>query len=155
MTFKTIANQNDQAEIVERIKNLQYLRKPRFSTMSSSQILPHLTDPMRVALGEKSAKKGSVMYWIFSWSIIRWAAIWFLPWPPVPAQPEFIPGKGGTLPNGFNQDKQVLIDYIKRMADLGPSAKLRDHPVFGDISIAQWQRLMWRHIDYHLKRFED
>ena len=75
-----------------------------------------------------------------------------MPWPKgAPTADEFIQGKKGTPPTDFEQDKQKLLLTIHRFASY--AEPFAPSPVFGPMSNRAWGRLMWRHIDHHLRQF--
>lgn len=71
----------------------------------------------------------------------------------MPTTPEFLPGTGMTKSTEFQQDKQTLVDTLQRLSDVSPQRVLAPSPVFGQLSRRGWGRLMWRHLDHHLRQF--
>jgi hypothetical protein len=119
--------------------------------MTVQQILPHLADPFRYSLGEKSAKDMANPFFksVFGKLIVR-----FLPWPKSsPTAREFLPGKGMTEPVDFSTDKQSLLLLIHRFVNSPENLKFKNHPLFGELSRQDVGRLYWRHIDHHLRQF--
>jgi hypothetical protein len=119
--------------------------------MNADQIVPHLTDPLRVAIGDRTAQP---MNSVFSKPIVSTLIVWWAPWPKgAPTADEFVQGKKGTPPVEFERDKQTLLLAIHRFANHAENEEFRPSPVFGNLSRRGWGRLMWRHIDHHLRQF--
>jgi hypothetical protein len=54
----------------------------------------------------------------------------------------------------FDAEKQRLLQIIDRFVDGGPQA-CTDHPhqFFGKLTPDEWGRLMYKHLDHHLRQF--
>ncbi|MGE3802367.1 MAG: DUF1569 domain-containing protein [Candidatus Kapaibacterium sp.] len=143
---------SDRERVIERLSLLQLDAHPKWGTMNAHQMIVHLADPFRAALGEKET---APMKGIFGLSPFNKLISQLLPWPKgAPTSPEFIQGKGGTTPVDFEHDKRSLLLLIHRFIQEGQtSPQLSANPVFGRLSNREWGRLMWRHIDHHLRQF--
>ncbi len=53
----------------------------------------------------------------------------------------------------FEPDKQALLAVLGRFSETPRRAVLAPSPVFGPLSRRGWGRLMWRHVDHHLRQF--
>jgi hypothetical protein len=149
--LKNWFNQRDAADVLRRLDQLSVTARPRWGTFSPSMLLCHLADPVRVALGEKTALP--VRSPIGRPGIAQ-LVVWVLPWPKsAPTAPEFLPGTGMTPPGSFEIDKRTLVDLLERFSAVPPGGVLADSPVFGHLSRRAWGRLMWRHLDHHLRQF--
>jgi hypothetical protein len=51
--MKTLLNSRDRIEILERLEKVRMDAQARWGTMSSHQMICHLSDSLRAALGEK------------------------------------------------------------------------------------------------------
>ncbi len=56
-------------------------------------------------------------------------------------------------PAEFERDKQALLLTIHRFANYPENKSFQASPVFGPLSRHTWGRLMWRHLDHHLRQF--
>lgn len=145
-----LGNYEDKLSLRLRIKKLTPNTKTYFCTMTVQELLPHLTDAIRVGTGDKPAER-SWLYWIFSWPILRgFFALW-APWPyGIPAPPEFKASEKGTKPGNFEEDQDQLLTLMNKMSTLPAYGANIEHPVFGSLTVDQWKKLMARHIDHHL-----
>lgn len=54
----------------------------------------------------------------------------------------------------FEAGKKDLIQAFRKFAQEGPSCiKLKKHPFWGPLTMEEWDMLMWKHLDHHLKQF--
>jgi len=66
-----------------------------------------------------------------------------------PTAPEFI----------FNEQydieaaKKELITNFSRFAEGHEAIKTMNHPFWGKMTFEDWDKLMWKHIDHHLRQF--
>ena len=137
--------------MLRRLERLNVTARPRWGAFTPTTLVCHLADPVRLALGEKSAPP--VRRPIGRPGIAH-LVVWVLPWPKgAPTAPEFLPGTGMTPPDSFEIDKRTLVDLLKRFSAVPPGRVLADSPVLGHLSRRAWGRLMWRHLDHHLRQF--
>ena len=141
----------DAADILRRLDGLSADARPQWGTLTAGDLLCHLADPVRVALGEKHAAR---LPGPFGLPGLAHLIVWILPWPKgAPTAPEFLPQAGMTPATGFDSDKQVLLAVLRRFGDSPPDRVFAPSPVFGRLSRRAWGRLMWRHLDHHLTQF--
>lgn len=147
--MKNLLNYADRETLLARLQNLVPENQRKWGNLTIHEILPHLTDPLRAAMGEKKCTpQKSPLYN----SLLGKAMRNFVPWPKAaPTDPEFLPGTGMTAPTDFEHDKQTLLLTIHRFANV--DRPLADHSVFGQMDHRAWGRLMWRHLDHHLRQF--
>jgi hypothetical protein len=112
--------------------------------MTAAQMVGHVADPMRGALGEMKAadKPGPLRN-----PLLRYLVIYVLPWPKgAPTAPEYIHDGGEDLAKNLQALTAVLERFVA-------AQRLAPHPAFGALSRKGWGRLTWRHLDHHLKQF--
>lgn len=149
--MKNLLKAADRDQLISRLDNLRPESQRRWGAMSATQVVPHLTDPLWVAVGDRHAEP---MGGIFSKFPVRPLVIWVMPWPKgAPTAEEFIQGKKGTPPTDFEKDKQTLLLAIHRFVHHAGQSNFQPSPVFGQLSNRAWGRLMWRHLDHHLRQF--
>ena len=52
----------------------------------------------------------------------------------------------------FEPEQAELITLVKRFGESG-AVTTDPHPFFGPMSSEEWDRLMWKHLDHHLRQF--
>jgi len=143
--FDPKANQ----DIINRINALTPITLSQWGKMTVSQMLAHCQQPIKVPFGMLQLKP-NWMGFFFGKSIKRQML----------AQPKF----KKDLPTvkefriqkepKFEEAKQQLIELVERFAKEGPaSIKVTKHPIFGEMTIEEWDQLHWKHLDHHLRQF--
>ncbi len=148
----TIADASIRQQLRDRLEGLTPDAPRQWGSMTPNQMLCHLTDAFRLAIGERG---GSAVDTWFTRNIIRGFALYApLQWPKgVPTRPEADQKIGGTPPTQFAADKNLLLNYFDRFCrqprDFTPGA----HPIFGKMSAKEWDRWAYLHMDHHLRQF--
>lgn len=147
--MKNLLNYDDRQAIIARLQTLTPQSRGKWGKLTVQQIVPHLTDPFRAAMGEKATvSQKSLLYN----TLLGRAMRNFVPWPKgAPTDPAFLPGTGGTSATDFDHDVQTLLLTIHRF--IAFDGLIAEHSVFGAMDKAAWGRLMWRHLDHHLRQF--
>lgn len=149
--MKNWCNRNDASALLQRLEGLKPDARPLWGSMTASVLLCHLADPVRIALREKTAKRTPSP---LGMPVMADLAVWVMPWPKgSPTAPEFLPGSGMTPPTTFEQDKRTLLEVMQRFSSAPPSFEWGSSPVFGKLSRSAWGRMIWRHMDHHLRQF--
>ena len=147
--MKSIFNSTDNQDLIERINKLSPDSKALWGKMNVNQMLAHLQEPIRVAVGDLNLKQ-SLIGWLFGkWALKKLdgekafdqnmpTASEFR----IKHQPDFV----AELPK--------VIALVSRYAKKGPSVITKmPHPFFGKMTIDQWDNLQWKHLDHHLRQF--
>jgi hypothetical protein len=150
--MKTLNNPSDKAETITRLRNLRRDSIRQWGKMTPHQMVCHLTDSFRGALGEKSV---SGIDTFVSRTLIKWIALRSpIKWPQgVKTRPEMAQEGGGTKPVEFETDLRQLEQIIERFSQSGSEFGGAAHPLFGKMSRADWMRWGYRHVDHHLRQF--
>jgi len=149
--LENLFNTKDRELILERISKLNENSRAVWGKMNVNEMMVHLTDPLRVAIGEKQAEFFKTEY---SEPGLRHKIIYELEWPKdSPTSPEFNREFKGTEPMDFKSDLDTLHEVVKNFISKSDEVSFTIHPTFGDISKEDWGRLMWKHMDHHLKQF--
>jgi hypothetical protein len=125
--------------------------RPLWGRMSAHQMICHLADSFRAALGEK---KVSPATGLLQRTAMKWVALYVpIRWPKgVPTMPEVEQGVGGTAPVEFECDRAGLVRLTERFCVAGACGAFF-HPVFGKLSEDERQRWAYLHMDHHLRQF--
>ena len=150
--MKTLAKAQDKGEIVQRIALVRPTSQRRWGTMTVGQMVCHLSDAYRVALGDRHASPVKNRY---NGPLMRWLALWLpLPWPHgVPTVPECDPNAEGTTPADFERDKRELLALLERFRAQPKVVAQHGHPFFGQMTEKEWMRWGYLHADHHLRQF--
>lgn len=109
-TFESIA---DREAIVRRISALTQIDNRLWGKMSAHQMVCHLCDSYKSALGEKDASPATGF---MQTTLIKWIALRApMKWPKGTAtRPEVEQGVGGTAPVEFEADRAELLSVVSR-----------------------------------------
>ena len=150
--MKTLEQEQCRAEILRRLRTLRPDSTRRWGQMSAHQMVCHLGDACRMALGEKpvSDTRGplpqTVVKWIALYTPLRWPA-------GILTRPEIDQQCAGTKPVDFAADLVELERLLNIIASCDGSTKWPRHPIFGAMSHRAWLRWAYLHTDHHLRQF--
>lgn len=150
--MKNILNINNINSIVNRINSLSENSRRLWGKMSIQQMICHCTDQIKMAEGKTNIK---FIGNIFLTKIVKHFILLGMPAPKgkVKTYRELDQFKGGTKPITFENDRKLLIDAIKNFDKEFPFDKKVVHPSFGEMNKAEWARLIYIHLDHHLRQF--
>src|SRR3954452_18457353 len=122
---------------IARLDKLTPGTAAKWGRMSAHQMVCHLSDSFRFALGKKTASGASGL---LQRTAMKWFALYVpIPWPKgVGTRPEMEQGKGGTAPIEFEADRRDLIALLREF-ERQPWFSA-GHPIFGPMSTAEWMR---------------
>lgn len=151
--MRSLANENDKNEILERLRRLKPDSQRRWGKMTAHQMICHLNDSFKSVIGERqvSVRKSNPA----TRTLIRWIALYApLKWPHgVPTMPENDQERGGTPPEEFERDRDGLVEMIQRITNQQRDFHWRRHPLFDEMSERDWMRWGYLHVDHHLRQF--
>lgn len=144
-------NTTKRDEIIARLNLLTPDSKALWGKMSAGEMLCHCLDGNKMALGEIPPTDRSNF---FTRSVVKFLIVYVISIPKgAPAAPEINPHKSGRKTQDFERERQLLIDDINNFANLKAEDFKGKHHVFGKLTLAQWSRLGYKHLDHHLKQF--
>jgi Protein of unknown function (DUF1569) len=149
--MRTLESEFDREDIVGRISALVPSDQRLWGKMSAHQMVCHLCDSYKFALGEKSV---SMATGFLQRTLIKFVALRApMKWPHgTPTRPEVEQGVGGTAPVEFEKDRDELLSTINRFCRRGPNLAIH-HPFFGILTPQEWMRWGYLHADHHLRQF--
>jgi hypothetical protein len=150
--MKTLARARDKAEVLERLRRVRHDSGRQWGRMSAHQMVCHLSDAFRMALGQKPVSRASGP---LSATIIKWIALYApMRWPPgIVTRPEVDQEVGGTRPVDFDADVAEVERLVEIVATARAPFPWPAHPIFGRMSHAEWLRWAYLHMDHHLRQF--
>src|SRR5437868_9923593 len=147
--MKSLSKQQDRGEVVARLRQLGPESQRRWGRMSSHQMICHLSDSFRMAMGVRAAEPVGNP---FQRTVLKWVALKTpLPWPKgYKTRPEADQEIGGTRPVEFARDMQELEAVLARFTAEQKDFRWQQHPIFGALSEPEWMRWGYLHTDHHL-----
>ncbi|HRI20107.1 MAG TPA: DUF1569 domain-containing protein [Panacibacter sp.] len=147
--MKSLFSAAESTAIIDRINKLSVTSKAGWGKMNVAQMLAHTQQPLKVAAGELKLKRGLAA--ILFGSIAKKKLAGDAPLPKnLPTDKNFI--MKGEL--DFEAEKKGLVVLVERFAKLDQDMLSKEqHPFFGKLTAQEWDTLMWKHIDHHLRQF--
>jgi hypothetical protein len=144
---KSIFTPGVRDELARRLDRLGPTSERLWGEMSVGQVLPHLADQLRIALGEIRVDPIPNPY---NRGLRRYLAIHVLPWPKcAQTHPAFFT----AAPAELAADRAALAALLDEVLKRGPGGEWHPHPMFAHLSGRSWGVLMARHLDHHLRQF--
>ncbi len=145
--MESIYNKTDNQNFIDRINQLSPNSQAVWGKMSVDQMFKHTNGAIEIAFGEKTIKVNFLMKLfgkmlkdkIFNSEFKKNS----------PTAKEFI----FTDKYDFEVSKKELINNFEKFAEGEKSIKTLDHPFWGKMTYNDWDKLMWKHLDHHLRQF--
>jgi hypothetical protein len=150
--MKSLVNPTDRIEIIDRLGRLTKQSRRLWGKMTPQQMVCHLSDSFKAAIGEKFVSPGGN---ILHRTLLKWIALRVpLRWPKgVPTRPEMDQESGGTPPGDIEADMRELKRVMDRFTMAERDFDWTRHPLFGEMSEEEWHRWGYLHADHHLRQF--
>ena len=148
--MRSLANDSDRQAILERLNSLRPENQARWGSMSPHQMVCHLSDSFKAALGQKQVSSSSTL---FKRTVYKWAALWVpLKWPhEVKTRPELDQHLSGSPPTEYSADLDGLRSLFDQFC-CWPRA-YAPHCMFGPMTRGECMRHAYLHMDHHLRQF--
>lgn len=145
----SLFDEGTRAEIARRIESLDADSPRQWGTMTLAQACAHCRVPLRIAAGELDAKRPLIGRLLGP--LARGAIRSDKPFGKgLPTGPEFRVRDERDL----DVERSALVADVERFGAAGPDGVDGVvHPFFGAITPGEWDRLMWKHLDHHLRQF--
>lgn len=149
---RTLADADCKAEILARVQTLRPDSVRRWGRMTAHQMVCHLIDCNRMALGELAVTAPPTR---IPRAIVKWVSLYTpMPWPAgLPTNPELDQDVGGMRPGDFAGDAAALEVTVERLTSRTGRGDWPQHPDFGTMSEGDWLRWGYLHIHHHLRQF--
>ncbi|MBU1099225.1 MAG: DUF1569 domain-containing protein [Bacteroidetes bacterium] len=150
--MKNVLKKSDLTELIERTELLQKNSKSLWGKMSSHEMLCHTADQIKLAVGGITSKyQGNLL----TTTILKKLILLGVPAPKgkVETTKELKQGAGGTKPIEFEADRKTLISLLRLFDTNFKKGNKIQHPAFGMMNKKEWGRLVYVHMDHHLKQF--
>ena len=149
---RTLADADCKTEILARVRALQPDSVRRWGRMTAHQMVCHLIDCNRMALGEVVVTAPAARV---PRAIVKWVSLHTpVPWPAgLPTNPELDQEVGGMRPDDFAGDVAALESTVERLTSRAGRSDWPRHPDFGAMSEGDWLRWGYLHMNHHLRQF--
>jgi hypothetical protein len=145
--MKTLWDAPARQELRDRITRLTPATARRWGRMSAPQMVAHLVESMRMAIGEIAVPSKNLP---IRFTPIKQLIIYCLPFPKgAPTAPLLVSRAPGDWPS----ECTTLLTLVDRFAERDRAGRWPDHPAFGKLTGRDWGVLAYRHIDHHLRQF--
>ncbi len=150
MSYPSIFEASTTEQIKLRIDKLNSQSNPLWGKMNAAQMLSHCCVPYQQILGEDKSRPNAlirgIMQLFFKTSMTN-----EVPYKPsLPTGANFI----RNTPHDFETEKKNLLAYITKIQTMGFNELVKiPSPSLGKLTAIQWNNLLYKHIDHHLKQF--
>ena len=145
--MKTLWDAPARRELRDRLGRLTPQAERKWGTMMAPQMVAHLVDSMRMAIGEMPVQPKKLP---IRFTPIKQLIIYCLPFPKgAPTAPQLVSRAPGDWPS----ECSTLLSLVDRFAERNRASAWPDHPAFGRLTGKAWGVLTYRHIDHHFRQF--
>jgi len=135
--------------IIDRLSRLQPSSVALWGKMNVGQMLSHCQAPLQVALGERQLKQSFVGF-LFGRIAIKQFMKDSAFKKNLPTDKSFI----RKTEHDFYQEREKLQLLIQKFTKSNSQIMASTiHPFFGKMTVEEWGKLTWKHLDHHLKQF--
>jgi hypothetical protein len=139
------------ASLIHRIERVQESQAPLWGKMNATQMMAHCSTALKLAFGDVPSK---IIFPPWKASVARWLFIDMFPLPKnSPTAAELHPQKKMKASADFLAEREELIRQLKRMNAAGPDQAFAPHPLFRKLGRKQYGKLIYKHLDHHLRQF--
>ncbi len=147
--MKSMWDEGGPREMRDRVARLTPERASGWGKMSAPQMVCHLADSLKMALGELQVASKNLP---IRYPPLKQLIVYVAPFPKnAPTAPELL----ARPPRDWPAEIAELQALVDRFAARGRDAHAPwpDHPAFGTMSHRAWGVLTYRHMDHHLRQF--
>lgn len=145
---RTIFDTSELESLLHRLDRLTADARPQWGRMTAHRMICHLSDSLRVCLGEVPAQfRGGHL----ANPVVRWLLAYVIPFPK--ARAETAPEMLQTPPSDWHADLAAAREQLRLAAERGPDGTWARHPAFGDVSGKLYGVFVRKHFDHHLRQF--
>ncbi len=134
-----------------RIQNLSAASQPQWGKMNVAQMLAHCATVLKVGLGRHQLPKYNFLLRAIGRMVKKSLLKDDKPFGlNKPTDKTF----KITDERNFEAEKAELIKALDEFSEKGKKGEtFGDHPFFGKMNNADWDKLQWKHLDHHLRQF--
>lgn len=148
--MKSVFNQSESSEIIDRINKLTPSTQPLWGKMSVGQMLAHCNVTYEYIYENKHKKPGLVQRLILKLFVKNIVVNEKAYKRNSPTGPDFVIKES----KNFDIEKKRLIDFINLAQQDGPAFfDGKESQSFGPLNKTEWSNMMTKHLDHHLSQF--
>lgn len=148
--MKNLFDATTATEIKERIERLGPGSTRQWGKMSAAQAMAHCATTMEWAVGDSSAPRmfvGRILGPLVKFKVLKDEA-------PMRRNTPTAKSLVVTDDRDLGKERQRLSALIDRFSAGGPQGCTKHaHTFFGPLTPEEWARLMYKHLDHHLRQF--
>lgn len=150
MALPNIFESTTTQELTHRINQLTPMNQRRWGKMNVDQMLAHICVPYEQALGERNDGPNAFMK-IMLRLFFKQSMVNEVPYKQnLPTAPAFMI----VDRRDFEREKSRILSYIQKIEKLGPDYfDGKEQISLGKLSVNEWNNLLYKHIDHHLRQF--
>jgi hypothetical protein len=142
----TLSNETDRKALVERLGRVTPESKAQWGRFDAARMMCHLGDALDEGLGRRTIPRLGPGLRHFP---VKHLAIYVVPMPKGAKAPRELLAEE---PGDFETNRRRVVAAVEEMAAM-PAGRAPDHFLLGSMSYGQWNALGWKHIDHHLRQF--
>jgi hypothetical protein len=136
-------------EVFHRLDALDHDTPRLWGTMTVTQMLKHCR--LQIGLGTGAVKSKGMFPGFIQW-LAKQSFGFRLTWSKnLPTAPAMVSSKDDGL--DFNTELTQLKEVVTAFVALPENAALSGHPIFGNMTKEEWGRIIYKHLDHHLRQF--
>lgn len=144
----TLWDATTRTAVNDRARRLRADTPPHWGSFNSSDMLAHVNDSIRMALGDLIVAPKRTPFRRFP---LKQLVPYVLPFPKgVPTAPELLARRGQAV---LDEELRTFGELLDKAAARTAKAPWPDHPAFGSMSRGAWGALGYKHVDHHLRQF--
>jgi hypothetical protein len=137
--------------LIDRVNKLKPGTKGNWGKMSVEEMMVHCEAGIRMGLGEipSRVRVGPVRGFVTKVLFLE-----LFPFPKSsPSPAEINVNKKLRVRKDFDTARKDLIVSIEKMSSIPNDYSFPPHPIFHKLSVRQWRKLAYKHLNHHLKQF--
>jgi hypothetical protein len=144
----TIWDRKARDEVLTRLDRLRADTPARWGKFTCPDMLGHLNDSMRMALGDVTPRSKKLPLRFFP---LKQLILYVVPFPKgAPTAPELIQRTGSCV---WDDEVKTFKELLGRLASRSEAREWPTHPAFGAMSRRDWGVLGYKHIAHHFSQF--
>jgi hypothetical protein len=150
MALPNVFEQEIAQQIISRLDQLTSQTAPKWGKMNVAQMLAHCNVTYEYIYENKYQKPNFLMRWILK-SFVKPIVVNEVPYKQNgPTGKDFLVSDA----KNFETEKMRLVAFIQKTQTLGSShfEGLESHS-FGKLNATEWNNMMYKHLDHHLRQF--